>query len=485
MATDVGRFQEHIFPRGIRTKDKFVDYDPLRSGKVTKSQFIRGVGQMGLQLSDDDAGKLADEYTGSKAGAPQVVNYKDFCEKVDSVWTVPKLEQLPLCDVAKPGASLPPSFRASAVEDQSKLDHALHRVALLVKTRGVELKYCFQDHERGLAEPHKHWSDPARPGALTVPRRSGKVTVEQFLRCFPFMKELDNASVQLLVDRYSTPSGDVQYIQLHNDVKEIVDTSPPPFPMSALKIRPDGASWSQQALTAVEKIQAKVVEGRMRLCEHFQDFDPLRKGVCRPGHVKTVFSVLKLEVDMKDFDELTSTYTREDGMFWYKGFCADIEKAFTCVGLEQEPLARITAPDSSSTAGARRNRILLTSEEQTWIAQLEEQLRARTKKQRLPLRTLFQDFDKTNRGHVTKSQFHRVMHMLGFEVKKAHTDLLCRLYCDLGNHQEFNYLDFCGSCDPPTVHEKLAMEQTRQAYSPPKPSKYFNEKGHVTALQVA
>jgi hypothetical protein len=473
MASDVGYVQEHIYPRRIRAKDKFVDYDPLRSGKVTKPQFIRAVGQMGVQISDAAAASLADEFSSPKAVAPQVVNYKDFCETVDSVWTIPGLEKMPHTNVEKPGASMPPTFRASDVEDQSKLERALHRLALLVKTRGVELKYCFQDHER---------SDAA---SLTVPRRSGKVTIEQFWRCFPFLKELDTASVQLIIDRYTTPQGDVHYMQLHNDVKEIVDNSPPPFPTSPLVIRPDAAKWSQHQLTAVEKIQAKVVEKRVRLCEHFQDFDPLRKGFCRPGQVKTVFAILKLEVDIKDFDELASTYTREDGMFWYKGFCGDIDKAFTCVGLEKNPLARIAPLDASSTSGARRNRIQLTSEEQAWIAQLEEQIRARTRVRRIPLRTLFQDFDKTNRGHVTKSQFHRVMHMLGFEFKQAHTDLLCRLYCDLGNHQEFNYLDFCAACDPPSPHEQLAMDQTEQPYFPSQPSKYFNEVGRVTALQTA
>ena len=50
-------------------------YDPLRSGKVTKPQFIRAVGQMGVQISDADATKLADEFSTSKAGAPQVADW--------------------------------------------------------------------------------------------------------------------------------------------------------------------------------------------------------------------------------------------------------------------------------------------------------------------------------------------------------------------------------------------------------------------------
>merc|ERR1719390_178123 len=117
---------------------------------------------------------------------------------------------MPHMDVTKPGSSLPLTFRPSEVSDPAKLDHVLHRVALLVKTRGVVLKYCFQDFERSHAT------------SLTVPRRSGKVTVEQFWRCFPFIKDLEKEDVELIISRYSTSSGDVHYQQLHDDISEIV-----------------------------------------------------------------------------------------------------------------------------------------------------------------------------------------------------------------------------------------------------------------------
>merc|ERR1719271_2036514 len=132
-------------------------------------------------------------------------------------------------------------------------------------------------------------------------------------------------------------------------------------------------------------------------------------------------------------------------------------------------------PDPSSTLPARRNRIGLSSDEQQWIAELEEKIRARTGVRRIPLRTLFQDFDPIRRGHVTKGQFGRVMHSLGFELDEPSLNILCKAYCDLGNHIDFNYLDFCASCDPPSAHEKLAMEQTMQPYTATKPSTYFKD----------
>merc|ERR1719424_1264410 len=124
----------------------------------------------------------------------------------------------------------------------------------------------------------------------------------------------------------------------------------------------------------------------------------------------------------------------------------------------------------------------LTPQEQDTIRLVEEVVRARTGVRRILLRSSFQDFDPIRRGHVTKGQFGRVMHSLGFELDDATINLMCKAYCDLGNHVDFNYLDFCASCDPPSEHEALAMQQTAQPYEPLRPSKYFDERGRVSGL---
>jgi len=459
----MARIQSHIYPRRVRAKDFFKDFDPLRSGRVTTAQFVRAMSGMGVKLTDAEAEALADHFT-EGVQKPQNVNYNAFCEHVDGVFHTPRLEKSPGHIVAPVGHGVTTSFIHQEVEDQEKLDHVLHRVALLVKTRGVVLKYQFQDFERSDAT------------SLTVPRRSGKVTVEQFCRCFPFLKDLDKEDVILLIERYTTPGGDIHFQQMHNDISEQMSTAPQPCPKSDLVLRPDTNSWSQQQLSAAQKVQAKVVEKRVRLKEHFQDFDPLRKGWCSTGQVKTVLALLKIEVGAADFDELSAIYTRDDGMFCYAQFSADIDTAFTCKGLESNPLAKIEMPDAGTTLPARRNRMSLTPEEQEIVAVAEEKIRAQTGVRRILLRACFQDFDPIRRGHVTKGQFGRVMHSLGFELDEKTVSILCKAYCDLGNHVDFNYLDFCASCDPPSAHEALAMEQTMQPYEAPKPSKYFNER---------
>merc|ERR1712048_912367 len=150
-----------------------------------------------------------------------------------------------------------------------------------------------------------------------------------------------------------------------------------PFPQSPLVLRPDHTEWSHTDLDPLEK--------RIRLYEQFQDFDPLRKGFCTVGQVKTVFTILNIgrEINKADFEKLAYAYMREDGLFCYADFCSDIETGFTRPGLEKEPLARVEMPDPSSTAPARRNTIRLSTQRRAQISELEEKIRTRVNLRRV------------------------------------------------------------------------------------------------------
>merc|ERR1719311_962684 len=111
-------------------------------------------------------------------------------------------------------------------------------------------------------------------------------------------------------------------------------------------------------------------------------------------------------------------------------------------------------PDNAATLPARRNMQKLTDEQSKKADEIEESIRARVRERRLNLVCFFQDFDKCRRGHVSKSQLHRVMAALAVEVDEESVSALCKRYCDLGNHIDFDYQDFCAVCDPPADREK-------------------------------
>merc|ERR1711988_1288645 len=141
-------------------------------------------------------------------------------------------------------------------------------------------------------------------------------------------------------------------------------------------------------------------------------------------------------------------------------------------------------PDATSTIHARRNYVDLTQEQKDAIAKLEEGIRARIQTRRILVRPDFARFDPTHTGHVSKGQFARVMDSLGFQMDSTAIDLICYAYCDLGYHNDFNYIDFCKSCDPPSQELHEAMAQENAPYRPHKPSKYFDARGRIQPLGI-
>lgn len=469
--------QAFAFPRRIRVKEFFLDFDPLRCGRCTQPQFIRALSMTGIDLSKEQVDALVRYFTeqGAVTHVPQVVNYERFCGAIDRCFS----EGRPLTAGGELGtsqhshtspASAGTNFSPRVVDDTATVGALMGRLAMLCKTRGVVLKYCFQDIER---------SSPPSPARVT-PRMAGKVTVPQFMRLFPFRKDFTDQEMQMIVERYQDKGGDVHFMALHADVTSNYFSGMPPIPRSDLILRPDRATWTHHSLSPVGKIQAKVVEKRIRLEEHFKDFDALRKGFCTVGQVKTVFAILNLtkELDAASFDELTKRYVRDDGLFCYADFCAEVDCAFTLPYLEAEPLARTTMPDASTTAPARRNRMVLEEQRRQECADIEEKIRHRVQVRRILLKPAFQDMDRTARGHVTRGQFGRVMCMLGFELEEVALERLCEMYCDLGNHTDFNYLDFCRACDPPSSIEVQHAAKSWKVV-PKEPAKYFDMRGSV------
>jgi len=250
-------------------------------------------------------------------------------------------------------------------------------------------------------------------------------------------------------------------------------------------LKHDSTEWTHSKLTPMDKLRSKVVEKRVRLFEHFQDFDALRKGTCTVGQVKTVFTILDLTkvISKEDFEYITSRFCRADGMFNYRDFCAEADKDFTTPGLEKDPLLPVAMPSALTTSPGRRNRIALPEHEHPAIERLHDRICSRVKKQRMLLMPAFQDMDRTRRGHISVSQFARCMVQLNICLSDAEVDLLRTAYCDLGNHTDFNYVEFVKRVDPPSEIIRAAEFKRSSPRPSDVPPKYFNAYGTVRPIE--
>lgn len=476
----IHRIQVYAFPRRLRSREFFVNFDTLKCGRVTKTHFGRALNTLGVRLRDEEVELLAEHFTevGPKIQKPQNVNYKKFCEAIDEIFIETDLGFKAPGEADQFGRSsngFNEQFKASLtsfhpnafenIEDEEKIDHIMHRLATLCSSRGICFKFLYYDCDRG----------PSPSPSQCCPRRGGKCTKNQFIRYFPFKKEFSEDDIEKMVQRYTTQTGDVHFQAIHNDISEVLSPEPPPFPTSDLVLKPDPTTWDHMELNPVRKIQSKVVERRIRLSDFFRDFDPLRKGFCTAGQLKTVLTVsnLEREIDRNDFNHIVDVYTREDGQFCWKLFVRDIDSAFSVPGLEKDPLATTSLPDATTTAPGRRNHMKLTSHQRNKFNKLEDKLRSRIVKRRILTKPAFKDMDKSNKMFVTRNQFMRVMGTLGFDLTLEEVAILSTVYCDRGNHNDFNYVDFIKSCDPPFYEEEVAMSQLCAPYQDQAPSKYF------------
>jgi len=454
------RVQVHIFPRRIRMKELFKDYDPMRCGRCSRIQFAKAMTSMGMQpaFTSAEVEAICNHFhvEGPRVMHPQDINYAMFCEELDHVFNPPTgtLERKPQAKVLKPGQLIQSKFvpmELPADVEGRTLD-VLHKVAALCKARGVSIKDCYMEGA----------SSSFATTATAAQRRVGQAGKNQFIRYFPFQKELDGEEMDILMERYTTKNGDIHFGALHHDVTEVYHSHSLEFPRSTLFLRPDHTEWDHHSLTPVQKIQAKVVERRIRLRDLFQDFDPRRTSHCTGAQVRTALTILGLsrELTKDDMDVLIQTYANSDnGMFNYELFCQDVDGAFATRGLEKDPLAVSSMPDVTTTMPARRNKMAMSMERRSKLDVVEDLIRRRILSRRMLVKPTFKAMDHRNWGHLTKAQFSRAMVMLGFELSQESIDLLCSEYCDLGNHNDFNYVTFCKTCDPADAEAAMIQAQ--------------------------
>jgi len=463
----ISNIQSFVFARRVRLKEFFRDYDKQRSGRVPMSILKRGLDLAGVRLVEKEVQLLEERFRSHLPGLPQV-NYLQFCDLVDEVFRDTSAWQRELMNTTG-GCAL------------QHVRPLLEKIQVLCKRKGIHLRACFTDADRPAAAPSAAPSSPNSTSQAS-PRRTGKVPLLEFQSLFPFREELTPDELELIVQRYRTDSGEVCYQSLHEEVAAYGQggDEEPPFPRSDLVIKPDRTKWSQHELSAMDKLIAKVVEKRLRI--DFTDFDPLRKGVCTLGQVKTAFSICGLDKDVKttgDWEALKNGYMRLDGMFDYRKFSKDVDAAFTSPLLEKDPLIRVAMPDATSTLPARRNKIQLDPCVQSSVWKLLEKLRATMRYRRIELKPMFHDMDKNNMGHVSRTQFERVLATAGLEIPLGDLNDLCAAFCDMGNHSDINYVDFVMVIDSQAFNSPRGSPNGVECLSPKLPSKYFDDRGFV------
>nr|KAJ3422717.1 hypothetical protein HK105_006776 [Polyrhizophydium stewartii] len=445
------KYRAQVFSMRIRLVELFQDFDKLRSGLMTASQFRRCVAasmDKGVvsPLTDAEVNVLIDHYLDPKT---RMVHWRAFVDSIDKVFGAKQLENSPTSyeqDIVKPFR------RPLSPSSEQNLAEVISRLRSYVKHHGSDVKSWFKDFDK---------------------YNNGYVTYNQFRRGIP-QNLLSMEEEDLLLTRYGEVlTGTVNYFKMNTDVNR-----KPPRPtidqsQLVAKLKPSGdwyddhvpvgteellhhnnAQGSNKPSVEIieEKIKKYVYKNRVRLIEFFRDYDRHNCGVVTEPQASRV-RLASLPLEQSEYAVLRAQYQDNTGRVNYRRFCksiddADAKAVFTINNLERSPLTSVHPPSRDWLMQGSNE---LTPPEEARCAQIIARFRTIMKQRRLLLAPFFKDFDKYlgNMGRVTRSHFSRLLSTNNLHVSDDDLHILFKKYEDR-TQGKVNYMEFIRTIDPDT-----------------------------------
>ena len=191
----------------------------------------------------------------------------------------------------------------------------------------------------------------------------------------------------------------------------------------------------------IDKIKHTVKINRIRLNEFFEDFDPLRKGVCTKAKFRTALDMANLHLRSEEFDVLEDFYSvrdNEEDKVYYKDLIEEVDTVFTIKGLEKDPLLR---PKDYITPDFLNPEKRLTEEETKFLDKTLKKLALLSIKYRVMPKSFFRDNDRANIGVIPSSKFASVLSFFKLNADEKEMNILIKRFYSK-NMIEINYYDF-------------------------------------------
>jgi len=422
--------RQGIFARHARTDEFFKDFDRLRTGFISKAQFDRCLDQhYGIVLSPEQDTKLMTKY-GSDPKHPGMVNYREFCKTIDAAFD-PKVFNNLKSDAPRSASGR----RALSPTSLKNCDDLLRRIAPYYKYHGISIKSSYEDFDL---------------------HNIGLITESQFYRRFPGPPDVTSAEQTLLANKYFHPTkpGLCNYLALHQDMVKVINSQ------DAAKVQPNRILSDSYPITdnkngkcstiqeIFDKIRVAVHKNGIRTTEFFKDHDKLRSGVITRNQFICGLSLCcgtQANLSREEIETLVEYYKTEDDRVRYKEFCHLMENAFNIPDLEKHPTADVYRPPIGALAKMPNK---LSEEDEQRANEILSNLREIVRKKRLMLYPYFKDFDRGfgyTRG-TTKTQFSRMLHMVGLDMCQFDLELIIRKF-EYPSSGDINYPAFIQAID--------------------------------------
>lgn len=435
----------------LRCEDYFSDFDKFKTGTVTPAQFESALGRLNFvkfSLTEENTAALVRAYT---VGHPEVgnatsfsvprVNYRSFLYD-----TNPK--NFPV--VSADGHESLNYFISTHAADtfltgegeRHAADQVLDRVRRLVKANRIFLSPVLRDFDRVRKAIHEHRTCTAS--------RFGRGLATQKLILPP-------EELQILIKKYTIPHADgspsfeVNYYQFVQDV----DPSQAQLPQEAsaqkgsfLDHVQDKKSSTARPATELDELLIKMAqqaeEFELRAGEFFADFDPLRSGIVLNDKFVTALGIAGFVLQGSELDLLQRTYRSSKSPHYVDTvkFLRDIG-GYAPSTLELTATAKpIDGPSASLPASSAEGLEKLTDFEREKLQQVIKRLSHEVLTQGALLTPFFSDFDRFNRGKITKNNFLQALARHKFVLTEPEAALLTKRYAIMYDNDIIDYRHF-------------------------------------------
>ena len=262
------------------------DFDRLRSGSISETQFLSCLSMSKLFFSREESGLLVERYRNPEK--EKEVLWRNFCDEIDEVFVVKELEKR--SDITAIKGITKTSFTLSelSLPDQALLQDILKEMQNFFEVNRIDPKPAFANFD-----------------AL----KRGKVLRSQFKKICHSMKYfIDDGSIEILMKKYGDLiPNEINYILILKDAircvaskvlleEEKVEKNITPVLSSSNNFytyQTHSRTYTREVQDVIEKIRNVVKVNRIRLNEFFMDFDSLRKGVVSKAKFRTAINMAR------------------------------------------------------------------------------------------------------------------------------------------------------------------------------------------------
>jgi hypothetical protein len=323
--------------KNIRVGEFMRDFDKLRSGSITDTQFLSCLSMMKIYLSHKESEMLVEKYRNPER--LREVLWREFCDDIDQVFVIKKLEKRDdiqdLSDITKTSFKL----NELSLPDQAILQDILKIMKNFFEVNRIDPKPAFTNYDH---------------------LKRGKVLMPQFKKICHSMKfYIQDHDIEILMKKYGDPiSNEINYVVILNDAKEIGEEKKSEINEEDEKVKEivPTLSSSNNFYTyqthfldidfnikdVLDKIKHTVKINRIRLQEFFNDFDTLRKGIVSKAKFRTALDMTNLSLRSEEYDLLEKVFglPNDDTRVNYKALVDEVDTVFTLKELEKDPLRR-------------------------------------------------------------------------------------------------------------------------------------------------